>query len=144
MHFVKGLQDVHNIMAKVYEKDAQTLSDVTKLVEKLNMVKQVTDSVITVTDLVFLPRTTQRKYLHQEHLVTTTDHTPDYIMTATTGTDHSPFITDAARENASTIQGTLHQSQCSRSSSNYQMHASSSLSHHHSSSQYPPTDRLSR
>ena len=35
--FVNGLQDAHRIVAKVYEKDPQTLSEVIKLVEKLNM-----------------------------------------------------------------------------------------------------------
>ena len=40
--FVKGLWDKHNIAAKIYEKDSQTLSEVFKLVEKLNTAKQVT------------------------------------------------------------------------------------------------------
>ena len=35
--FVKGLQDVHNIAAKIYEKDPQALSEVIKLVEKLSV-----------------------------------------------------------------------------------------------------------
>ena len=40
--FLKGLWDAHNIMAKIYEKDPWTLSEVIKLVEKLNMTQQVT------------------------------------------------------------------------------------------------------
>ena len=40
--FVKVLWDAHNIMAKIYEKDPQTLLEVIKLVEKLNTVQQVT------------------------------------------------------------------------------------------------------
>ena len=40
--------------------------------------------------------------------------------------------------------GPHHQSQCSRSSSNYWRHTSCSLSHHHSSSWYPFTNRCSR
>ena len=34
-----------------------------------------------------------------------TDCTPSHITTATEGTDHSLFITDTARENASASQG---------------------------------------
>ena len=33
---MKGLKDAHNIVAKIYEKDSQTLLEVIKLVEKLN------------------------------------------------------------------------------------------------------------
>ena len=40
--FIKGLQDVHNITGKVYEKNPQTLSEVIKLVGKLNTAEQVT------------------------------------------------------------------------------------------------------
>ena len=47
---------------------------------------------ITVTALVISPRTAQRKFPHQEHLITTV-------------LDHSPFIMDAAREDASIGQG---------------------------------------
>ena len=62
-------------------------------------------SVITVTALVILPRTAQRKFTHQEYLITMTDCTPNHIMTMTAGTDHNLFITDAARENVLTSQG---------------------------------------
>ena len=34
--FAKGLWDVHTTAAKIYEKDPQTLSEVIRLVEKLN------------------------------------------------------------------------------------------------------------
>ena len=40
--FVKGLWDAHNIAAKVYEKEPQTLSEVIKLLEKFKMAQQVT------------------------------------------------------------------------------------------------------
>ena len=40
--FVKGLWDVQNIAAKIFEKDPHTLLEVIKLVEKLNAVQQVT------------------------------------------------------------------------------------------------------
>ena len=40
--FVKGLWDAHNITAKVYEKDPQILSEVTKLVKKLKAAQQFT------------------------------------------------------------------------------------------------------
>ena len=40
--FVKGLWDTCNITGKVYKKDLQTLSEVIKLVEKLNTAQQVT------------------------------------------------------------------------------------------------------
>ena len=33
------------------------------------------------------------------------DHAPNHIMTTITGTDQSPFFTDAAREDASIGQG---------------------------------------
>ena len=38
---VKGLKDVHNIAEKVYENHPQTLSEVIRLVEKLNTAQQV-------------------------------------------------------------------------------------------------------
>ena len=47
--FVKGLLDAHNIMAKIYEKDSHTLSEVIKLVEKFNMVQQVTSTLTPPT-----------------------------------------------------------------------------------------------
>ena len=40
--FDEGLQDVHIITAKIYEKDPQTLPEVINLVEKLNVAQQVT------------------------------------------------------------------------------------------------------
>ena len=40
--FIKGLWDAHNIAAKTYEKDPQTLFEVIKLVEKVNTAQQVT------------------------------------------------------------------------------------------------------
>ena len=40
--FVKGLGDVHTITAKIYEKDPQTLSEVIRLLEKLNAAQQLT------------------------------------------------------------------------------------------------------
>ena len=39
--FVKGLRDTHNIAGKVYEKDLQALSEVIKLVEKLNTAQHI-------------------------------------------------------------------------------------------------------
>ena len=38
--FVKGLWHTHNITGKIYKKDPQTLPEVIKLVEKLNVVQQ--------------------------------------------------------------------------------------------------------
>ena len=40
--FVKGLEDAYNITTKDYKKDPKTLSEVIKLVEKLNIAQQVT------------------------------------------------------------------------------------------------------
>ena len=47
--FVKGLWNAHNIMAKIYVKDPQTLSKVIKLVEKLNTAQQLTAILIPPT-----------------------------------------------------------------------------------------------
>ena len=135
--FLWCLWNAHNIVAKIYENDPQTLSEVIKLVEKLNRAQQVTATLtppavnvmlnvdqclvcskrailvttaplhsgITVMALVTLPSTVQRKSPHQEHLATMTDHAPDHITTTTAETDHSPFITDAARKDTSIVQG---------------------------------------
>ena len=40
--FVKGLWGEHTSTAEIYEKDPQTLSEVIRLVEKLNAVQQLT------------------------------------------------------------------------------------------------------
>ena len=56
-------------------------------------------SVINVVVLVILPRNAQRKF-HQEHLVTMIDCTPTHGMTTTAGTNHSPLITDTAKDDA--------------------------------------------
>ena len=40
--FIKGLKDAYNIAGKVYEKDPKTLSEVIRLMEKLNKGQQVT------------------------------------------------------------------------------------------------------
>ena len=42
MHLCKGSQGTHNIAGKVYEKNPQTLSEVIRLVEKLNTAQEVT------------------------------------------------------------------------------------------------------
>ena len=55
-------------------------------------------SVITAMVLATLPSSVQRKYPHQEHHTTMTDHNPNHIMTTALETDHSPFITDTAKE----------------------------------------------
>ena len=47
--FVKGLWDSHSIIVKIYEKDPQTLSEVIKLVEKLNTAQQVTATLTPPT-----------------------------------------------------------------------------------------------
>ena len=52
--FVKGLWDAHNIAAKIYEMDPQTLFDVIKLVEKLNMAQQVTATLTPTTNNMML------------------------------------------------------------------------------------------
>ena len=51
---IKGLQDTHNIVAKIYEKDTQTLMEVIKLVQKLNVAQQVTANLIPPTVNVML------------------------------------------------------------------------------------------
>ena len=56
-------------------------------------------SLITVTASVILSRTAQRKFSHQEHLITMTDHAPTH-----TGTDDNLSITDVATENVLTGQ----------------------------------------
>ena len=43
--FIKDLKDTYNIAEKVYKRDPQTLSEVIRLVEKLNTIQQVTDIV---------------------------------------------------------------------------------------------------
>ena len=47
--FVKGLWDTHNIAAKIYDKDPQTLSKIIKLMEKLNTAQQVTATLTSPT-----------------------------------------------------------------------------------------------
>ena len=47
--FVKGLWDANSIVVKIYEKDSQTLSEVIKLVEKLNAAQQVTATLTPPT-----------------------------------------------------------------------------------------------
>ena len=135
--FVKGLWDAHNIVAKINERNPQTLLQVYKLMKKLNTAQQVTatltlltvnmmsnddrcfyvarqvtlvatammHSVITVMTLVTSCRTVQRKFPYQEHPTAMTDHASNLFTTTTTGTDQSPFITDASREDASIGQG---------------------------------------
>ena len=46
--FVKGLQDVHIKAAKIYKKDLKILSEVIRLVEKLNTVQQLTTTLTPV------------------------------------------------------------------------------------------------
>ena len=45
----KGLQNPHNIAAKIYEKGPQTLSEVIKLVEKFNKAQQVIATLTSST-----------------------------------------------------------------------------------------------
>ena len=47
--FVKSLQDAHNIAAKIYEKDSQTLLEVNKLVEEFNVVQYITATLTSPT-----------------------------------------------------------------------------------------------
>ena len=61
-------------------------------------------SIINAMALATSARNVQRKFTHQEHHNTMTDHSSDHIMTTTIGTDYSPFITDAAQEDASINQ----------------------------------------
>ena len=119
--FVKDLWDAHNIIAKVYEKDSQTLLEVIKLVEKLNMAQHVTATLSSPTvnmmsndDRWFVFGKTghighcdgfghfaqdfSEKIPHQEHLITMTDHAPNHIMIMPAGTDHSLSITHSQRK----------------------------------------------
>ena len=48
MHLSKGSQNAHSIAGKVYERDPQTLSEVMRLVEKLNPPLQVTATLSTL------------------------------------------------------------------------------------------------
>ena len=47
--FVKGLWDAHTTAAKIYEKDPQMLSEVIRLVEKLNAAQPLTATLTTST-----------------------------------------------------------------------------------------------
>ena len=100
-------------------------------------------SVITVMVLVILSRTAQRKFPHHEHLVTTTDHTPNHVMTTAAGTDHSPFITDAARENA--LTGWSHTANLATAEATATvkgMHPTPNPTTEAASDTHPPTDTL--
>ena len=46
---VKGHWDAHTIAAMIYEKDPQTLSEVIRLVEKLNAAQQLTATLTPLT-----------------------------------------------------------------------------------------------
>ena len=61
-------------------------------------------SATTVMALVISPRTAQRKFPHQEHLITTIDCTPTHIVIKTTEIDHTLSITDATKETTLTDQ----------------------------------------
>ena len=61
-------------------------------------------SATTVTTLVISPRTAERKFPHQEHLITTIDCSPTHVMIATAEADLNLTITDATKETTSTGQ----------------------------------------
>ena len=66
-----------------------TMTDVLFVARQVVLVIAVLmHSVITATALVILSKTAQRKFPHQEHLITMTDHAPTHIIITTTGTDH--------------------------------------------------------
>ena len=44
--FIKGLKCVHNLAARIYEKDPQMLMDAVTEVEKLNGAQQLTTTII--------------------------------------------------------------------------------------------------
>ena len=98
-------------------------------------------SVITTVALVILPRPTQIKFSHQEHLISMTDYTPDHITTTIVRDRSQSLHCRHCQRRCFHRSGSHHWYQCSRSSSNYQRHASYSPSHHQSSSQYPFTRR---
>ena len=59
---------------------------------------------LTVKTLATASETVQTRYLHQQHHITMTGHTPNPIMITTIGTDPSPLTTDAAKEDTLTSQ----------------------------------------
>ena len=58
----------------------------------------------SATALVILPRTAQRKFPHQEHLVTTIDCAPTHMTIAAAEADPHLSITNTTKETASTGQ----------------------------------------
>ena len=52
--FVEGLQDVHTTTAKIYEEDPETLSEVIRLVEKINAAQQLT-AMLTPSTVSMMP-----------------------------------------------------------------------------------------
>ena len=130
------IQQKDNDTGNVYEKDPQTLSEVIKLLEKLNMSQQVTATLslpmvnmISSDDrsfvcgkkghighhcpaaqccnyniLVTLPRTANRQFPHEKHLITMIDHSPTHTIATTAETGHTPSITDTGKETILTGQ----------------------------------------
>ena len=111
---VKGLWDAHKITANVYKKGCQNLLEVIKLVERLNIVQQVTVTLSPTTvnmmsndDRCFacglhcshaqcynndgfgnFTLDCSEKFPYQENFIIMTDCTPNHIMTKTAGTDY--------------------------------------------------------
>ena len=61
-------------------------------------------SATSTTVFIILPRTAQRKFPHQEYIVTMTNHALTDVIITTTDTGQTPFITDVASRTTLTGQ----------------------------------------
>ena len=61
-------------------------------------------NVITMKTLATLPRTVQRRSLHQKHHITMTGYAPVHVTITAVGTDPSPLTTDIDKEDSLTGQ----------------------------------------
>ena len=167
--FIKGLWDAHRVAAKLYEKDHQTLSEAIKLAVKLNIVQQITATFSSPTvnmmsnnDSCFVcdkkgyighhyPEVQCYKCNGFSHFA---QDCPEKIPPSGTHCHYNRSCSHSHHNHSHRdrshsfhyicMSGSHHQPQLDRSSSNYWIHASYSLSCHHSSLQYPSTDRHSR
>ena len=81
------------------------------------------------------------KLPHQAHTIIKIDLTPTQIITTASDTGHYPSITEAGKGTALPGQDHTIDPRVADISSHHWRHASHSVSHHHSHSQYPSTDR---
>ena len=100
--FVKGVRDIHNIVEKVYEKDPQTLSEVIRLIEKLNTAQHKKSQLpYHPSWLTWCPMMTTILFLARRAILVTTAlrHNTTAVMISNTSQDWSRKIAPS---------GTLH------------------------------------